>query len=288
MNVTAEKEVQISEILKDQSPKQRTITLNELIANTTSQKERDILFQEREFANLQRRAQVFAESDVVPDRFKGKLANCMIAINMADRLGVGELEIMQNLYVVYGNPGFSAQYLIARVNSSGIIQGRLKFKYVGEKGTPSYGCVAYARERDTGDALEGSTVDLALAKAEGWWDKKGSKWPTMTDQMLIYRAAAFWARAYAGDAIFGLQTAEELSDVGASKNSGQINENYSVSHLTEVLKGQAKAAKPDQESEPKEESKASEPDTMDDFDREPAEAEQKAKAKDYAAAKDGE
>ena len=52
-----------------------------------------------------------------------------------------------------------------------------------------------------------------MAKAEGWLQKQGSKWQTMPDLMLRYRAAAFFARQYAPELTMGMHTAEEVADV---------------------------------------------------------------------------
>ena len=54
---------------------------------------------------------------------------------------------------------------------------------------------------------------MAMAKKEGWATKSGSKWATMPELMIRYRAAAFWGRLYASDLLLGLQTQEEAIDV---------------------------------------------------------------------------
>ena len=56
-----------------------------------------------------------------------------------------------------------------------------------------------------------------MAEAEGWTSKKGSKWLTMGDQMLRYRAAAFFARVYCPHALMGLKTVEEVKDIGGDE-----------------------------------------------------------------------
>jgi hypothetical protein len=53
-----------------------------------------------------------------------------------------------------------------------------------------------------------------MAKAEGWYNKAGSKWKTMPELMLMYRAAAFFARLYTPDLTMGFKTAEENLDAG--------------------------------------------------------------------------
>ncbi len=185
----------------------------ELMLNPENPEERRMMIVEREFALTQRKAQVFAQSKIVPEIYQNNVANCIIAMEMAERLHTGVMEIMQNLYVVHGNPAFSSKYLIAMINMSSILEGRLKFIMVGTKGEDDYGCYAQGTEAATGDQLIGTTVTIDLAKKEGWYGKKMSKWPTMTDQMLQYRAAAFWSRVNAPEATMGMMTTEEQQDI---------------------------------------------------------------------------
>ncbi len=54
---------------------------------------------------------------------------------------------------------------------------------------------------------------MAMAAQEGWSTKSGSKWKTMPEQMMWYRAAAFWTRMFCPELSLGMQTAEEVMDV---------------------------------------------------------------------------
>ena len=46
---------------------------------------------------------MFASSQLVPQIYQGKPMDCTIAVDMANRMGVSPLMVMQNLYVVkYG------------------------------------------------------------------------------------------------------------------------------------------------------------------------------------------
>jgi hypothetical protein len=54
---------------------------------------------------------------------------------------------------------------------------------------------------------------MQMAESEGWTKKNGSKWRTMPNQMLRYRAAAFWQRVYCPEISMGLMTAEEAEDI---------------------------------------------------------------------------
>ena len=164
------------------------------------------------FELMQRIAKAFTQSDLVPKQYQGNLPNTMIALDMAQRIGANPLMVMQNLYVVHGTPGWSSKFLIATINTCGRYS-TLRYEWRGEKGSSDYGCRAWAIERETGERLDGIWVDWAMVNAEGWASKNGSKWKTMPDQMFVYRAAAFWQRAYAPDLGMGLQTQEELHDV---------------------------------------------------------------------------
>lgn len=164
------------------------------------------------FELMQRVSKAFSSSELVPEKYRGNVANCMIAVDMSNRMGASPLMVMQNLYVVHGNPGWSAKFLIATINASGNYSS-LRYEWKGEPGAKDYGCRAWAIERDTDQRLDGIWVTWEMVRAEGWDAKNGSKWKTMPDQMFIYRAAAFWQRAYAPEIGMGLQTVEELADI---------------------------------------------------------------------------
>lgn len=164
------------------------------------------------FELAQRAAKALAASTLVPKEYQNNLPNCIIALNMAARVGADPLMVMQNLVVVHGKPTWSAQFLIATVNTCGRFSA-LRYEFFGEKGADTWGCRAHAIERATGERLVGSDITIAIAKKEGWYGKSGSKWQSIPQQMLIYRAGAWWTRAYAPELSMGLQSTEEQSDV---------------------------------------------------------------------------
>lgn len=166
------------------------------------------------FELLQRQAKMFCGSSLVPQQFQGEqnFGNAIIALEMAQRMNASPLMVMQNLYIVYGNPGWSSKFLIATFNQCGRFEA-IKYKETGKKGTDSQGIIAYTREKGSDEIIQGPEVTILIAKQEGWYDKKGSKWKTMPDQMLRYRAAAWLIRTTAPEISMGLQTADEIIDV---------------------------------------------------------------------------
>lgn len=164
------------------------------------------------FELLQRAAKLLATSTIVPKDYQGNLPNCVIALNMANRIGADALMVMQNLVIVHGRPTWSSQFLISTVNTCGRFTA-LRYEFLGTKGNDDWGCRAWAIEKATGEKLIGTDISIALAKKEGWYSKNGSKWQTMPQQMLMYRAGSWWTRAYAPELSMGLHTVEEIRDV---------------------------------------------------------------------------
>lgn len=163
---------------------------------------------------LQRAGKLFSSSPLVPKEYQGPdgMPSCCIALDLANRIGANPLMVMQNLYIVHGRPGWSAKFKIATFNQCGRFTP-IRYEFVGEKGKDSYGCRAWAIEKATGQRLEGTEVTIALAKAEGWFNKSGSKWQTMPEQMLRYRSAGWFVDTVAPELSMGIPTAEEVEDV---------------------------------------------------------------------------
>lgn len=162
------------------------------------------------FEDAQRMATHLCASDLVPKEYKGNMASTLIALEMSYRLGDSPFVVMQNLDIIHGKPSWKSTYIIAKINSCGRF-APLRFKYTGTGDDRS--CVAYTKDFN-GDVYEGTAVTIRMAKAEGWYTRSGSKWPTMPDQMLSYRAASFFGKLYVPELLAGMQTAEEIVDIG--------------------------------------------------------------------------
>lgn len=161
------------------------------------------------FEHGQRVAIMLSKADLVPKQYQNNVGNCVIALNMANRLGADVLMVMQNLYVVHGKPGWSSSFLIATLNMCGKFSP-LRYE---EDDLEGGRCRAVATDLKANVQCEGVWVSMEMAKAEGWIDKNGSKWKTMPQLMRRYRAAAFFTRQFAPEVSMGLQTQEELIDV---------------------------------------------------------------------------
>lgn len=162
------------------------------------------------FETAQRMATALASSELVPTSYKGKTANCLVALEVAQRTGSSVLMVMQNLNMINGRPSWSSSYIIAAINSARQFSMPLQFKIEGTGDKRS--CVAWTKNHE-GERLEGPPVSIEMAKLEGWYERTGSKWKTMPELMLRYRAAAFFGRLYAPDILMGMRSEEEQRDI---------------------------------------------------------------------------
>ena len=204
------------------------------------------------FEFMQRTAKMFTQSTMVPVAYRAvietgygdkkkwednpaALPNCIIALNMSQRMNADPLMIMQNLHVIEGRPSWSSQYIIAAINACGryspmrfdMKQGEAidasytTYEWENNRKVPKVSkvrvvnttCIAWAIELSTNTRLESPMVTMEMAVNEGWFGKNGSKWQSMPDLMLRYRSAAFFGRIYAPEVLMGLQSAEEVRDV---------------------------------------------------------------------------
>ena len=177
----------------------------------------------RAFEDAQRIAKALASSTLIPPQFQGQqgFANCLVALEIAGRMNISPFLCMQHLHIIHGRPSWSSAFIIAMVNGCGRFTP-LRFEVSGEG--ESLACYAVATDIKTQQELKGPTITMAMAKKEGWATKSGSKWITMPELMIRYRAAAFWGRLFAGDLLLGLQTQEEVIDVESVKVSVGLDE----------------------------------------------------------------
>lgn len=164
-------------------------------------------------------ANMLAKSQLLPEQYIGHPENCLIAIDIANRMRVSPLLVAQNLYIVKGKPGWSGSFAISAINNCGRFSP-LDFVFTQNGGG---GCYAQATRLFDGKVLKSTEITMDMAKAEGWSTKNGSKWLTMSKQMLMYRAGSFFARAYCPEVLLGVQTIDEIQDV-----NGYADEDKSV------------------------------------------------------------
>ena len=161
------------------------------------------------FESAQRIAASLADSALVPNTYRGQggLPNCIIAIEIVNRMGISPFQVMQNLNVIHGRPSWSSQFIIGLIKSCGRFEG---FDY--HEGDDFCQCSAFLKD-GAGTPVSGPKITLEMARKEGW--TKNSKWSTMPQTMLRYRAASAFGRFHIPDLILGIQSVEENEVIDA-------------------------------------------------------------------------
>lgn len=164
------------------------------------------------FETALRMADCLSKSTVVPKDYQNNTGNCMIAIEMASRINTSPMMVMQNLYIVNGRPAWSSQWIIAMINSSRRYKTELQFTFGNAKEDGGLSCQAWAEDY-AGHKVVGPKITMNMANDEGWTQKNGSKWKTMPQVMIQYRAASFFGRMNCPDMIMGIYSQEEVADM---------------------------------------------------------------------------
>lgn len=205
----------------------------------------DVFASGANYANAQRMAMGLAKSSIVPKVYQDNAPNCLIALEMASRIGCSAMAVMQNLDVIHGNPSFRAKFLIATVNESKRFSP-IRWRFQGTEGKDDWGARAWAKDLATGEECVGPLVTIKMAKAEGWVSRTGSKWQTMPEMMLMYRSGAFWQRLYCPELSLGMGTSEEAEDIANAASAGHVRQDDSARALEDALLGRDREPAPTQ------------------------------------------
>jgi hypothetical protein len=164
------------------------------------------------FTAAMQMADALSKSTIIPRDYQGNPSNCLIAVEMSSRMNASPMMVMQHLFVVNGRPAWSSQWIVAMINQSRKYKTELQYEfgYAPEDGGLS--CYAWAIDQQ-GHRVEGPKITMKMAEAEGWLNKNGSKWKTMPQVMIQYRAASFFGRKNCPDMIMGIYSREEVLEM---------------------------------------------------------------------------
>ena len=201
------------------------------------------------YEHLKRASSVFAQSDLVPVHYKGKPEEIFIALDSARALQVNPMMYLQNTHIIHGKLGMSSTLVHSLVES----RGGYKIRYeVVETEEVIQGLGKNIRVRcwakdSDGERVDGPWVDLKMAQAEGWATKSGSKYKTMPELMLRYRASTFFARTICPEVLNGMHTVEEIQEMDVTPRQPEYTVSDSVLDEVEIP---VEVSEPEPEHEP--------------------------------------
>ncbi len=192
------------------------------------------------FEHLWRVAKAFSMSGMVPAHFQGKPESCMVALMYADQLGEHPMVMFQEVTVINGRPGTSARFAIARANKSGLLAGPITWASKGQG--DALEVTARTTLAATGEEIT-ATVSMKEAAADGW--TRNSKYKSIPEQMLRWRAATRLINLYLPEVLFGLGVKDEIETVSV-RNITPAAPTSVVAQLNEQIQAAAEdvSAKP--------------------------------------------
>jgi len=199
--------------------------MSESTAITTTPKQ-SVYSSIQAFESAQRMAKSLAESDIVPPLYRGKLGNCIVALEIANRMGMSTVQVMQNLNIIHGQPSWKSQFIIGLIKGCGRFEG-FDFKETADS------CQCFALEKASGKQVTGIKITMDMAKREGW--TKNSKWSTMPQTMLRWRAASSFGRFHIPDLILGIQSVEENEVIDAEVTVAPEPAESKLDKVAEIL-----------------------------------------------------
>lgn len=172
-------------------------------------------------------AQDLSKSTMIPMQYQNNYANCLVALEYANRTGQSPLQVMQSLDVIKGTPSWRGKALIGMVNTSGKYDEDLHFTYGKDDKGEINSCFAWTRKN--GEVIEGLPYTMATARKEGLLSKNNSYWEKDHVLMLTYRAVSRFVSINCPEISLGLYTSEEVRDMNFTK--GNVNSKASLNDV---------------------------------------------------------
>lgn len=173
------------------------------------------------FTAAMQMADALSKSTIIPRDYQGNPSNCLIAVEISSRMNASPMMVMQHLFVVNGRPAWSSQWIVAMINQSRKYKTELQYEFGYAPEDGSLSCYAWAIDQQ-GHRVEGPKITMKMAEAEGWLNKNGSKWKTMPQVMIQYRAASFFGRKNCPDMIMGIYSREEVLDMDLDESAPPV------------------------------------------------------------------
>lgn len=215
--------------------------------DATSALSREVTYEPTTFAEAIAFAEYISKSDLVPADYRGKPANCFVAMQHGKELGISPMQALQGIANINGRPGVFGDLQLAIVQAHRDYESHKEWiEGEGDK------MVAHFQIKRRGHELHKETFSVADAKTAGLWDSRPtisvrggqgtmanpSPWFRYPKRMLKFRARSFGLRDTFADALKGMKSAEELGDYPTIEGTlapGDIRPSRSEPEKDEVI-----------------------------------------------------
>jgi hypothetical protein len=158
----------------------------------------------QKFEIAKRVAHTLAQSNLVPDAYRGRPNDCFVAINMGAELGMEPFQAIQSIAVIDGKPCLYGDGLI------GVVRASSKCEWIEEEVSLD-GKTATCRTQRKGDRNPIERIYTMTDAMQAGIDSKPN-WRKHPKRMLQMRARAYCLRDAYPDLLKGLGMVEEMVD----------------------------------------------------------------------------
>lgn len=166
-------------------------------------------------------AQMMAKAEAaIPKHLRLNPGACMAVIDIALRTGMSPYMVANKTYVQSDRLAFESQLVVAMIEKSGELNGRLRHRYEGEISDGTRRCIVWGTltgEPTPHEHIGGTLKELHPGHSEkdGKRYVKGSQlWDRKPDVQLFYDTARDWARMNCPSALLGVYAPEEYVEYG--------------------------------------------------------------------------
>lgn len=194
-------------------------------------------------------AKLLAQSDLIPDAYRGKPANILLAIGLGQQIHLNAAQSLTEINVIKGKPTMSAQLIESLVRQAG---HKLRISKDEKKQSVTVTII----RRDDPDYPFTVTRDKAWAHQMGL-DARGrngspSNYERQLMTMLTWRAITACAREACAEALQGIDyTADEMYDSDYSQPSTRTIPRRSSHRIAAAVSSEPVSEKPQPKDEPK-------------------------------------
>lgn len=156
-------------------------------------------------------ADIMAGTDMVPDQFKQKPGDILVAMQLGDSVGLTPMQAIQGIAVINGRPSIWGDAALAVVLASGMMENYKEMTF--DEIVAAKKAVFWSKRRGIDEPIirEFSIED---AKRAGLWNNSRKPiWQGYWPRMLQMRARGFNLRDGYADVLKGLAIAEEMNDI---------------------------------------------------------------------------
>lgn len=149
-------------------------------------------------------ATMMSKGKLVPNHLRDSPGDCLMVIEQAMRWGMSPFAVAQCTSVIQGKLMFEGKLVSAALNTSGLLERRLREEFKGE---------GIHRSVTLTGTIKGEGQARSITVALGDAKTSNGMWAKQPDQQLIYFATRAWARRHAPEVMLGVYSPEEFDEV---------------------------------------------------------------------------